>query len=104
MGKLPLSVRDIHQSVNSHEVLVLLAAIPKQRWTGCCCFFYAIDLDIVHEVRIKLEYSPCIWDPTQTKQMKQPEKVQRRAARFTCNRYHNTSSVTNMPEDLNGLP
>ena len=52
-------------------------------------------------VRPKLEYSPCIWDPTQTNQIKQLEKVQRRAARFTCNRYHKTSSVTNMLEDLN---
>ena len=51
-------------------------------------------------VRPKLEYSPCIWDPTQTNQIKQLEKVQRRAARFTCHRYHNTSSVTNMLEDL----
>ena len=43
----------------------------------------------------KLEYSPCIWDPTQTNQIKQLEKVQRRAA-GSCNRYHNTSSVTNI--------
>ena len=52
-------------------------------------------------VRPKLEYSPCIWDPTQANQIKQLEKVQWRAARFTCNRYHNTSSVTDMLEDLN---
>ena len=51
-------------------------------------------------VRPKLEYSSCIWDPSQTNQIKQIEKVQRRAARFTCNRYHNTSSVTDMIENL----
>ena len=51
-------------------------------------------------VRPKLEYSSCIWDPSHTNQIKQIEKVQRRAARFTCNRYHNTSSVTDMLEDL----
>ena len=47
-------------------------------------------------VRPKLEYSSCIWDPLHTSQIKKIEKVQRRAARFTCNRYHNTSSVTDM--------
>ena len=51
-------------------------------------------------VRPKLEYSSCIWDPSHTNQIKQIEKVQRRADRFTCNRYHNTSSVTDMLEDL----
>ena len=51
-------------------------------------------------VRPKLEYSSCVWDPSHTNQIKQIEKGQRRAARFTCNRYHNTSSVTDMIEDL----
>ena len=31
----------------------------------------------------------------------QIEKVQRRAARFVCNRYHNTSSVSDMLSTLN---
>ena len=51
-------------------------------------------------VRPKLEYSSSIWDPSHTNQIKLIEKVQRRTARFTCNRYHNTSSVTDMLEDL----
>ena len=51
-------------------------------------------------VRPKLEYSSCIWDPSHTNQIKQIEKAQRRAARLTCNRYHNTSSVTDMIKDL----
>ena len=44
-----------------------------------------------------------IWDPhsdTRT-QINQIEKVQRRAARYVTNRYHNTSSVTDMLQNLN---
>ena len=51
-------------------------------------------------VRPKLEYSACIWDPHNKKQINQLEMVQRRAARFTCNRYHNTSSVSDMLEHM----
>ena len=51
-------------------------------------------------VRPKLEYSSCVWDPPTTNQINQLEKVQRRAARFVCGRFHNTSSVTKMLEDL----
>ena len=51
-------------------------------------------------VRPKLEYSSCILDPSHTNQIKQIEKVQRHAARCTCNRYHNTSSVIDMLEGL----
>ena len=51
-------------------------------------------------VRPKLEYSSCVWDPPTTNQINQLEKVQRRAGRFVCGRFHNTSSVTEMLEDL----
>ena len=53
-------------------------------------------------VRPKLEYSLFVWDPSQSNQINQIEKVQRRTARFTCNHYiyYNISSVTNMLEDL----
>ena len=51
-------------------------------------------------VRPKLEYSSCILDPSHTNQIKQIEKVQRCAAKFTCIRYHITSSVKDMLEDL----
>lgn len=51
-------------------------------------------------VRPKLEYSSCVWDPHNKNQIHQIEMVQRRAARFTCNRYHNTSSVTDMIQHL----
>ena len=50
-------------------------------------------------VRPKLEYSSYVWNPSQSNQINQTEKVQRRVAWFTCNRFHNTSSVTNMLED-----
>ena len=52
-------------------------------------------------VRPKLEYSSCVWDPHTKSQTHQLEMVQRRAARYTCNRYHNTSSVTEMLQTLN---
>ena len=37
-----------------------------------------------------------IWDPHTRTQINQIEKVQRRAARYVTNRYHNTSSVTDI--------
>ena len=42
-----------------------------------------------------------IWDPHNRTQINQIEKVQRRAARYVTNRYHNTSSVTDMLQNLN---
>ena len=52
-------------------------------------------------VRPKLEYGNCVWDPHTKSQIHQLEMVQRRAARYTCNRYHHTSSVTEMLQTLN---
>jgi hypothetical protein len=43
-------------------------------------------------VRPKLEYACSVCDPTLRNN--KIEMVQRRAARYVCNRYHNTSSVT----------
>ena len=51
-------------------------------------------------VRPLLEYASSVWDPYEAKLIHQIEKVQRRAARFILNRYHNTSSVTDMVESL----
>ena len=51
-------------------------------------------------VRPTLEFSSSVWDPHTKKDSDQVEKVQRRAARFTLARYHNTSSVTSMLEEL----
>jgi hypothetical protein len=55
-------------------------------------------------VRPKLEYCNTIWDPHTQLQKLQIEKIQRRAARYVSNRYHNTSSVTYMMSDLNWAP
>ena len=51
-------------------------------------------------VRPNLEYASCAWDPHEAKLVKQLESVQRRAARWVTNRFHNTSSVTDMTRDL----
>ena len=48
-----------------------------------------------------LEYASAVWDPHTRTQINQIEKVQRRAARYVTNRYHNTSSVTDMLHNLN---
>ena len=55
-------------------------------------------------VRPKLEYSCSVWDPHTSESIHKLEMVQRRAARYVCNRYHNTSSVTDMLNTLNIPP
>ena len=55
-------------------------------------------------VRPKLEYSCSVWDPHQSQHIHKLEMVQRRAARFVCNNYHNTSSVTDMVNTLQWPP
>ena len=52
-------------------------------------------------VRPKLEYNCCTWDPHTKSQIHQIEMIQRRAARYTTNRFHNTSSVNDMLTNLN---
>lgn len=52
-------------------------------------------------VRPKLEYSCTVWDPQSHESIHKIEMVQRRAARYVHNNYHNTSSVTNMIHNLN---
>ena len=51
-------------------------------------------------VRPQLEYCASVWDPHQHNLIQQLEMVQRRAARFTLRRYHRTSSVGAMLEQL----
>ena len=60
-------------------------------------------------VRPQVEFASSLWDPprnqgqSSTRQSvlsHQVEMVQRRSARYVCNRYHNTSSVTNMLDEL----
>ena len=52
-------------------------------------------------VRPSLKYACFVWDPYTKENIAQLEQVQRRAARYVTNRYHNTSSVSNMIEHLN---
>lgn len=47
-------------------------------------------------VRPHLDYSCVIWNPSQQNHISKIEAVQRKAARYVCNNYHNTSSVTDM--------
>ena len=55
-------------------------------------------------VRPILEYCSPVWDPYTQEGKKTVESVQRRAARFTLQRYHNTSSVTEMLDQLKWEP
>lgn len=55
-------------------------------------------------VRPKLEYASSVWDPHHKVWIDALERVQNRAARFATNRWHNTSSVTNMKEHLGWEP
>ena len=48
----------------------------------------------------KLEYAVLIWSPYSKLQINQVEKVQRTAARWTCRRWRNTSSVGEMLDEL----
>ena len=50
--------------------------------------------------RPKLEYAVPIWSPYSKLQINQVEKVQRTAARWTCRRWRNTSSVGEMLDEL----
>ena len=51
-------------------------------------------------IRPKLEYAVPIWSPYCKTQIQQVEKVQRTAARWTCRRRRNTSSVGEMLDEL----
>jgi hypothetical protein len=48
----------------------------------------------------KLEYACSVWDPHTAEHCNKIEMVQRWATRYACNRYHNTSSVTDMLQTL----
>ena len=51
-------------------------------------------------VRPKLEYAAPIWSPYSKLQINQVEKVQRTAAHWTCRRWRNTSSVSEMLDEF----
>jgi hypothetical protein len=52
-------------------------------------------------IRPKLEYCCTVWDPHTNENINSLERVQRRAARYTCNRHHNTNSVSEMLNTMN---
>ena len=51
-------------------------------------------------VRSNLEYCSAVWSPNHKDQIRKIEMVQRRAARYTTNRFRNTSSVSSMLDHL----
>ena len=51
-------------------------------------------------VRPHLEYASTVWSTHTSDNIKKVEMVQRRAARYDCNRWHNTSSVSKMVSHL----
>ena len=51
-------------------------------------------------VRPLLEYCSTVWSPHTKEYIQKIEMVQRRAARYLTNRYHNTSSVTSLLDHL----
>ena len=51
-------------------------------------------------VSFQLEYATSIWHPYHKTQTGQVEKVQRTASRWTCKRWRNTSSVSDMLDEL----
>ncbi|XP_066275334.1 uncharacterized protein [Branchiostoma lanceolatum] len=55
-------------------------------------------------VRPIVEYACCVWDPHTTGNTNKLEKIQRRAARFVLNRHRNTSSVSDMLDQLQWVP
>ena len=57
---------------------------------------YSCEQDGYKMIRPHLEYASAVWDPYTHYNTQKLEMVQRRAARYVCNRWHNTSSVTGM--------
>ena len=55
-------------------------------------------------MRPHLEYASTVWDPHTQKNIYKLDIIQRRAARYTCNRWHNISSVTEMVGHLGWEP
>ena len=51
-------------------------------------------------VRPQLEHAAPIWHPYNETETKKVEKVQKTAARWVCRRWHNTSSVNDMLDEL----
>ena len=50
--------------------------------------------------KANMEYCSAVWSPNHKDQIRKIEMVQRRAARYTTNRFRNTSSVSSMLDHL----
>jgi hypothetical protein len=88
--------------------------IVKVDWISLGCYIHDVTLvwvkvqsQTIKErayqtlIRPKVEYCCTVWDPHTNENINSLEKVQRRAARYTCNRHHNTSSVSEMLNTMN---
>ena len=63
--------------------------------------FLKRNLNIVNStVRPTVEHERSVWDPHLQKDINKLEMIQRRSARYVTNRYHNTSSVETMLQQL----
>ena len=51
-------------------------------------------------MRLSLKYSSAVWVPYQQQDKQRLERIQKRAARYVTNRCHNTSSVSDMLDQL----
>ena len=67
---------------------------------GCLHRNLVLHLGVLRTLHTNLEYAAPIWSFFSKLQINQVEKVQRIAARWTCRRWRNTSSVGEMLDDL----
>ena len=76
-------------------------SLPKQlRHLVSFAGSWLLHLGVLRKLHTKLEYAAPIWSPHSKLQNNQIEKVQRTAARWTCRRWRNTSSVGVMLDEL----